>query len=150
MSIRQSSSVPQSSYTANSDCSPPVLPTLLWIIVKNILEERLTGSARSSARMGCRSALQSTKWLMSNRQRRWKHVNHMRTSSVVYRFSFRFLSMLTKTVTLSFHWFRLLGERKKVWLIKIGRNKVPQFKAGNGIDCGKDRLAFDLVTHWNG
>ena len=32
------------------------------------------------------------------------------------------------------------------WLIKIRRDEEPQLKEENRVDCGKDSLAFDLMT----
>ena len=42
--------------------------------------------------------------------------------------------------------FPSLDERKKDWLFKIRRDEEPQFKVWKGVTCGKDTLAFDLVT----
>ena len=49
-----------------------------------------------------------------------------------------------------FHRLFSLGERKKGWLITSQRNKGPQFTVGNGVNCGKNSLTFDLVTDRSG
>ena len=51
-----------------------------------------------------------------------------------------------------FPWFPYLRERgkkrrKKEWLLKIRRDEAPRFKAGYGVDCGKDDSSlFALST----
>ena len=58
----------------------------------------------------CRSMLQSTKWL-SYQEHPWKQ-------------------------QVSLYRFPLLGQRKKEWVIHVWRDEGPQFKEGNGDNCG--------------
>lgn len=46
--------------------------------------------------------------------------------------------------------FLLLGEGKKEWLIKIRRDEGLQFKAENGVDCGRGSFLFHLLTCLSG
>ena len=66
---------------------------------------------RSKARPGCRSTLPGTKW-PSSHERQWKHVNHMRTNTVVYRFVLGIPSVSTKTTKYLSH-FSSAGRKEK-------------------------------------
>ena len=100
------------------------------------------------------------KWL-SNHERRWKHVNHMRRSTAVYHSVFRIPNVTTKAIkypsTGFLCWVKEEEERKKKkkkkkrerWT-KIRWDEEPQFKVQSRERSGKDSLAFDLVTRRRG
>lgn len=115
-----------------------------WTIFKSIPEVRSPRYSRSKARLERGSTLQSTNAEHPRKSMKTRKSNAYHSCSVALHFSNSKPNNENNKILC--HRFPWHSERKREWLIKLRRDEEPPFKLENGVDCGQDSLAFDLVT----